>query len=40
LEPPNLLVRSATAERMANDLGFPLPTLITLYRSLLREVLD
>jgi len=34
LELPNRLVRSATAERMANDKGFPLPTLINLYRTL------
>jgi len=34
LELPNRLVLSATAERMANDLGLPLPTIITLYRSL------
>ncbi len=34
LELPNRLVRSATAERMANDQGFPLPTLTTLYRTL------
>lgn len=34
LELPNRLVRSATAERMANDQGFPLPTLTALYRTL------
>jgi 2,4-dienoyl-CoA reductase-like NADH-dependent reductase (Old Yellow Enzyme family) len=31
---PNRLIRSATAERMANNDGFPLPTLIELYRNL------
>ena len=34
LELSNRLVRSATAERMADDRGFPLPTLRTLYRDL------
>ena len=36
LELPNRLIRSATAERMANDKGFPLPTLTNLYRTLIQ----
>jgi 2,4-dienoyl-CoA reductase-like NADH-dependent reductase (Old Yellow Enzyme family) len=31
---PNRLVRSATAERMADELGHPLPEMISLYRTL------
>jgi 2,4-dienoyl-CoA reductase-like NADH-dependent reductase (Old Yellow Enzyme family) len=34
LELPNRLVRSATAERMSNEEGIPLPSLISLYREL------
>jgi len=34
LELPNRLVHSSIAERMANDLGFPPPTLTTLYHTL------
>ena len=33
---PNRLVRSATAERMADDDGHPLPAMVSLYRELAR----
>ena len=36
LQLPNRLVRSATAERMADDLGRPTPKLLDLYRELAR----